>query len=253
MKKNKWFILVLLSLLFFAFDGNSVKAKELLKEKQYTNIFGDVLGVIQIYDDREIVIKYKYGLRKAELYYCQKGNNCDNNLYSTKTIVEANDINDYKNEDQALAVYTYRFSLEKGYEYKIKVKAYIATGKNYTGNENINGSPIITSFQLEAEEYIKISSSNNGDVGDENISGLLDKIVKIVNTVLIPLIYGITGFVLVIKGALLGTQIVKSADDVQLRAEKIHALKWLVIGVGITFAANSVVGVITGFFKNAFK
>ena len=53
----------------------------------------------------------------------------------------------------------------------------------------------------------------------------------------------------IVKGALLGVQIVKAADEPQVRQEKIGSLKWLVIGCclgfGITTAAKFLIPIIT--------
>jgi len=43
---------------------------------------------------------------------------------------------------------------------------------------------------------------------------------------------------------------VKSADDSETRSQKVHALKWLIIGVAIATMASTVVGVLTGFFES---
>lgn len=256
MKRFKLFVLgAIFLMIYVCFNGYTVSAKDVLKEKSSTNIFGDVLGTIEIYDNGQVSIKYKYGLRKAEVFYCEKGSSCENNVYSIVVIMESNSINTYKNDDVNLAIYNYTINLERDKEYKVKVRAYIATSKSYTGTENLTGSPIITSFQTETDEAnVKGgSATSDGSIGDEGINGLMGKLKNIVNTIVIPILYTITGLVLIIKGALLGTQIVKSADDPYVRSEKVRALKWLVIGVAITFVASTLVGVITGFFGDVFK
>lgn len=91
-----------------------------------------------------------------------------------------------------------------------------------------------------------------GDVENEDISTLMEKIDGIVRGTVLPIIWAVLGLFLVVKGALLGVQIVKAADEPQVRQEKIGSLKWLVIGVAIAYAASGVVGVLTGFFSGAF-
>ena len=89
-------------------------------------------------------------------------------------------------------------------------------------------------------------------VTDSGINAAIDKVTGIVQTLLI-VIYVVLGLFLVIKGALIGMQIVKAADEPQVRQEKIGSLKWLVIGVAIAYAATFVVNIVVGFFKDAFN
>lgn len=88
----------------------------------------------------------------------------------------------------------------------------------------------------------------SGSISDTDLAGLMDKISNIGQTIL-NVIYIVLGLFLVIKGALLGMQIVKAADEPQVRQEKIGSLKWLVIGIAIAYGvagvANILVKVIT--------
>lgn len=83
-----------------------------------------------------------------------------------------------------------------------------------------------------------------------SLAGAMDKIADIVNTILI-IIYVVLGLFLVIKGALLGMQIVKAADEPQVRQEKIGSLKWLVIGVAIAYAVTFAADILVDYFKGA--
>lgn len=94
---------------------------------------------------------------------------------------------------------------------------------------------------------------NKEDIEDEDVKSLMTKIENIVNTVVLPIIWTILGFFLIIKGTMLGIQIVKSADEPQIRQEKVGALKWLVIGVAIAYLASFVVKIVVGFFENVFN
>ena len=82
-----------------------------------------------------------------------------------------------------------------------------------------------------------------------DIAGAMGKLAEIVEMILI-IIYIVLGLFLVIKGALLGMQIVKAADEPQVRQEKIGSLKWLVIGVAIAYGVTGVAHIVTGFFKS---
>jgi len=83
---------------------------------------------------------------------------------------------------------------------------------------------------------------------DESLQGAMDKIGDIVGTIL-TIIYIVLGLFLVIKGAILGMQIVKAADEPQVRQEKISSLKWLVIGVAIAYAVTYAADLLVGYFS----
>lgn len=94
-----------------------------------------------------------------------------------------------------------------------------------------------------------LASMNVTDsISDSDLASLMEKISSIGQTIL-NVIYIVLGLFLVIKGALLGMQIVKAADEPQVRQEKIGSLKWLVIGIAIAYGvagvANILVKVIT--------
>lgn len=83
-------------------------------------------------------------------------------------------------------------------------------------------------------------------VTDSGLSEALRLMQEVVDTALI-IIYVVLGMLLVIKGALLGMQIVKAADEPQIRQEKIGSLKWLVIGVAIAYAVTFIADILTGY------
>lgn len=255
MKKIQYIILMLISLFIsLSLNVKVVEAKTSINSKNITTLTGEKLGSMEIFSDGEIVIKYKYGLKKANLFFCEKNHTCEYDVYSVISLVDADSQNPHKNTDiNEFAKYTYKADLEKEKEYLFRLEAYFGKS-NYQGNESLSGSPSITSLQVldTNDVYINGKDAKN-NVGDENIKGLLDDLLEITNTIILPILYSIIGMVLVVKGILLGVQIVKSADMPQERAEKVHALKWLVIGVTIAFAASSLVGLLTGFFKTVFN
>ena len=84
-------------------------------------------------------------------------------------------------------------------------------------------------------------------IADSGINEALTIVKDVVNTLML-VIYVVLGLFLVVKGALLGMQIVKAADEPQVRQEKIGALKWLVIGVAIAYGVAGLVDILTGYF-----
>lgn len=91
-----------------------------------------------------------------------------------------------------------------------------------------------------------ISGTNVGEFND-----LLAKIAEVAQ-LLLYVIYFALGLLLVIKGALLGMQIVKAADEPQVRQEKIGSLKWLVIGVAIAYGISLVAQVLVSWMYKEF-
>ena len=99
--------------------------------------------------------------------------------------------------------------------------------------------------------FLSVNVDTSG-ISDSALAGAMGKLGGIVETILV-IIYIVLGLFLVVKGAILGMQIVKAADEPQVRQEKIGSLKWLVIGCGIAYAASALVSVLTGFFSGAFN
>ena len=94
-----------------------------------------------------------------------------------------------------------------------------------------------------------LADAFTGDFGtNTSLKELMDK-VRELGDLLTTVILVVLAVVLIVKGALLGVQIVKAADEPQVRQEKIGSLKWLVIGCclgfGITTAAKFLIPIIT--------
>lgn len=83
-------------------------------------------------------------------------------------------------------------------------------------------------------------------ITDSGLNEGLKMLQEVVDTLLI-ILYVVLGLLLVIKGAILGMQIVKAADEPQIRQEKIGSLKWLVIGVAIAYAVTFAADILTGY------
>ncbi len=85
-------------------------------------------------------------------------------------------------------------------------------------------------------------------ISDSALAGAMTKLGDIIQTVLV-IIYIVLGLFLVVKGAILGMQIVKAADEPQVRQEKIGSLKWLVIGVAIAYGVTGIANIVTNVMK----
>lgn len=247
-KASSIFYVFLFVLGLLVFSSQVISAKEIVVKKIAPDIFGNAIGTISIYNNGEVSIDYKYGLKKVEIAYCSK-ELCENYDYNYIKVLESDESNPNKNENpDEMRNYTYKIEVFDEGEYRVKVDAIFGIDSSYNGNNYMSIGPKETADT--GDNYIKLSKANGVD--DKNLKSMMKTIVKIVNTIVIPVLYGLITIVLVIKGALIGTAIVKSADNPQVRQEKIASLKWLVIGVVVAYGANSIIGVFTGFFGKIF-
>lgn len=253
MKKISWIIVaVLMAFCSLVFAESRVSAAEVYASVTSQDIFGDTISKVTVYSNGKVELEYKYGLRKADVYYCVKGEECDNGTYSVINVVDATALAPFKNTEAGLAKHTYNLKLDSGFQYRVRVEAFFGTSSAYSGTESIYGSFTVGSVQIADTNEKYINGKSLGSIGDQELNGAMGKIQVVVNKAVLPIIYIITTLFFIIKGTILGFQIVKSADEPSTRREKIHGLKWLIIGVGITYAATSVVGLVTGFFKTEF-
>ena len=125
------------------------------------------------------------------------------------------------------------------------------TGCQYWDNkEDINVNERFTKVEFLGKDVI---NKNINDIDNEELDTVMQKISDIVYNTIMPIIWVVLGVFLVVKGTLLGVQIVKAADEPQVRQEKIGSLKWLVIGVAIAALASGGVQFLTGFISGALE
>lgn len=87
-------------------------------------------------------------------------------------------------------------------------------------------------------------------ISNSGVKGVMQDILNMVTGTIMPVIYVVLALFLIVKGALLGVQIVKAADEPQVRQEKISSLKWLVIGVAIAYGVAGVAHVVMSSFAD---
>ena len=152
----------------------------------------------------------------------------------------------------------------KDSKYKIVVSVtYCAVRSGTVGSFNTcsySDSPVGQTFGVNGQAINLESLTNNstvmGDsldsINDDNVRSAVAKISEIVYGTVMPVIWICLGLFTVIKGSLLGVQIVKAADEPQIRQEKLGSLKWLVIGMLVAFAVSGGIQLLTGYLKNTF-
>ena len=77
----------------------------------------------------------------------------------------------------------------------------------------------------------------------DDFNNAMTKLKGIVQLIL-NVIYVVLALFLMVKGAILGMQIVKAADEPQVRQEKIGSLKWLVIGIAIAYGVAGLTNIV---------
>jgi len=91
MKKIKYTLMMLIIGMGVLFLSNSkVKAASIIAKDSY-DFFGDTISTVSLYSNGNVQIEYRYGLKRVDLYYCVKGQECDDNIYSVKIIMEADE------------------------------------------------------------------------------------------------------------------------------------------------------------------
>lgn len=101
-------------------------------------------------------------------------------------------------------------------------------------------------------KFINLLEVSAPSLSDSGLQSVMEKVVKLVNNPIMPIIYVVLALFLVVKGALLGVQIVKAADEPQVRQEKIGSLKWLIIGVAIAYGVAGVAQIVMNAFASSF-
>ena len=96
---------------------------------------------------------------------------------------------------------------------------------------------LMTVSNLGSEAGSEDDVTDYEKTGDPGLDDMMETIWEVVGKVQIFLYFALAA-VLVVKGAMLGVQIVKAADEPQVRQEKINSLKWLVIGIAVAYGVT---------------
>ena len=161
--------IIYISLIFFAilfqvaFSSSKVLAADIVAKEEYKNFNGEVVSNIEIYDNGTVKIDYRYGLRKVDMYYCVKGEQCDSNMYDSRKIMESSEEEPFKNDGASLQTYDFKIGLDEEKEYRIRIEAFFGTSSAYSGTESIYGSFTVGSVQIADTEENYISGARNND------------------------------------------------------------------------------------------
>ena len=87
-----------------------------------------------------------------------------------------------------------------------------------------------------------------GLTASAEINNTISQMLYIVNSIVIPILWVILGLLLIIRGIMLGMDIVKSADEPEVRKKKVQGLVWLFIGVFVGFVITGVASAVMSMF-----
>ena len=149
--------------------------------------------------------------------------------------------------------------IEKGEKnYKVFAQANFCARRNIGADDSVGSCAYYDDIKYATKvvDLVNIDQDHDlnfsGDIGDSGLAKVMDDIAGIVKGTVLPVIWVVLGLFLIVKGAILGVQIVKAADEPQVRQEKIGSLKWLVIGVAIAYGSTGIVTVVMNFFDGTF-
>lgn len=101
-----------------------------------------------------------------------------------------------------------------------------------------------TPYVIFTEQF----NMSTGLTASPEINNTLSQMLYIVNSIVIPILWAILGLLLIIRGIMLGMEIVKSADEPEVRKKKVQGLVWLFIGVFVGFVITGVASAVMSMF-----
>ena len=203
----------------------------------------------------EFEIEYQKGISRVTAWICQGTKDCSKD--ASISVWESNvAIVNPSNSGTAI----YKFSNKASYTTLLKgdsIHTYsegeytIHIDLEFCGVRNSQNTVCLaTASEDHKGFYESFKLNNKGITSDAQINDTLAKLLYIVNTIAIPVLWGIMGILLIVRGIMLGTDIVKSADEPEVRKKKVRGLVWLFIGIGVGYAitiASSIVMSMFGF------
>lgn len=260
------FVFVFIACVFMLFFScNKVNAE--FYDQSKNKVVADSLYVSRTNNVIKFNIEYQNGVQNVKVYICADTNNCGEAESLTKYVdpntevarvnqgdgvitYEYNVNDDTPASGKKLSEYTDKYDSlgNRANNYVIKVAATfcIARGASETDPSKLeckswDDSPTYT-------WYSEIDLDNEGITGDSKINATLARILNIVNTIVIPILWAILAALLIVRGIMLGMDIVKSADEPEVRKKKVQGLVWLFIGVGAGYVVTIIANVVIGMF-----
>ena len=235
MKKLK--VLLIFIFAFILFTPSFVQAKGAIATASAPGLTpsDDPMGKIILYDDYTIAFYYGYRVNNITILVC-KDSICNNLSQAENQSFVGNEVVEFD-----LNPLLVRDS-ENSVKYSIQANA------TFNAVEGLGNESIAT---LSASVVVKPNGSESTegvDNGDKFMSSTYN-VIAFLNAWIIPGVYVLLGITLIIKGILLAVDIVKYADNSDVRSEKIRAFVYMFIGVVCVAIINSCAGIFTGLFR----
>lgn len=116
--------------------------------------------------------------------------------------------------------------------YRIAVYAKFCIVASVSGDTCYNSETQYRSIAFETFD-LDHALTTSGQVNET-----LAQVLNLVNNIFIPILWLALGVFLIVKGIMLSMDIVKSADEPDVRKKKVGGLVWLIIGVFIGYAVT---------------
>ena len=213
-----------------------VFASEVVNEISVETISKEEIGKITLYDDLKIVYGYKYTLKNIEITICpvDKCEGVEPQVYDSQLHVS----------DSAEFMLDQYIDLSNEGKYTIKAK-----GLFKMSNEGpYKSATLVYDFEPPKEDNEK-DDKDGLFMNDPRFDESVDKAIRIFNEWVIPGIYVVLALTIIIKGVLVGIDVVKYSDKPEIRREKLKSLMYMAIAIAIGVLLNTVFGIITGLFN----
>lgn len=225
-----------------------------------------------------IEVEYQYGITDLQIYICDVSSTgsaineysgCVNSDYltnfidgdlkftveegvATRFLINKSDSpvaygKTYNTPSNGLAINLYSGKYDElgklNTQYTIAVKARFCSVRTVdkTGCFAWNSETPLVIFSEQFNLQMGVTSSSE-------INGTIGEMLGIVNTVVLPILWIVLGLLLIIRGIMLGIDIVKSADEPEVRKKKVSGLIWLFIGIFVAYVITIVASVVMTMF-----
>ena len=266
--KSKSFLFLFVAFVFMLFLSCVSKVNAEFYDQSKNKIVEDSIHLDRSKGIIKFNVEYQNGIKDLKVYICEDSNNCSDGHNKTKyvasdlttprinpankaTVYEFVVNNDTPDHGEALTEYTDEHGPDGKpnniYYMKVVATFCVARGASEANPTQQECKTWDTSpgFYTWGKE---VDLDNGGITGDSKINATLARILNIVNTIVIPILWAVLAVILVVRGIMLGMDIVKSADEAEVRKKKIQGLIWLFIGVGVGYAVTIIANIVIGMF-----